>query len=176
MQRSKQFVIDRILDQARFEGVSLTDIEIRMLKFTEATSGSKDLAAAETFERDYDSEDYEARIANLIRLAYERDKQSGDKPAWDNALAHIAGPDLYLNVMIDRAGIDQVPFGPFGDWRFLLYGLLPVALCLVAAFLIMFSPAAALRFVMGICFMAAPWLLQSRSKRRRPSSSKAAQR
>ncbi len=180
MRNSKQFLIDRILEEARFEGISLTDIEMRMLKFTEATSGSKDLEAAEIFERDYNYEEYELKIANLIRHAYERDQQSGNKPAWDDALAHVAGRDLYLTVMIDRAGIDKDIFGPFGDWRFLLYAVFPPVLCIVAATLVMFSPVGAriirndaLRLVIGVCFLAAPWLLQRRSKARRFSSRKA---
>ena len=52
MKSSKQFVIERILDEAKLEGVPLTDIETRMLEFTEASSRSKDLAAEEAFERD----------------------------------------------------------------------------------------------------------------------------
>lgn len=90
MKSSKQFVIDRILDQARIEGVPLTDIEIRMLKFTEATSGSKDLEAAEMFEREYNDEEYEEKIAKLIRRAYDREKQSGKQENWDDALVRPA--------------------------------------------------------------------------------------
>ena len=34
--RSKQFLIDRILNQAKLENIQLTEIEIRMLGFAEA--------------------------------------------------------------------------------------------------------------------------------------------
>jgi hypothetical protein len=183
MQSSKQFLIDRILDQAKIEAVLLTNIEIRMLKFTEATSESRDLEAAEVFERDYNDEEYELKIANLIRHVYARDQQSGNKPAWADALANVAGRDLYLNVMIDRAGLNIDPLASLKDWRFLLYGLLPPALCLAAAVLVALSPIGArfipsdlLRFLIAICFLGAPWLLLRRSKSRRVPKRKAAGR
>jgi hypothetical protein len=170
MTSSKQFVIERILDQARLEGVSLTDIEIRMLKFTEATSSSKDLEAAEAFDRNYNDEEYEGTIADLVRHVHARDKETGNKQAWDDALAHLAGCDLYLNVMIDRAGIAGNPFGPFGDWRFFLVGLVPPALCLAVAVLIGLSPIGArfihselLRAMLAIFFLAAPFALMRHS-------------
>jgi hypothetical protein len=181
MQSAKQFLIDRILEQAKVEDVLLTDIEIRMLKFTEATSGSRDLEAAEIFERDYNDEEYELKIVNLIRHAYDRDQQSDNKPAWADALARVAGRDLYLNVMIDRAGLGIDPLAPLKDWRFLLYGLLLPALCLTAAVLVALSPMGArfihsdlLRFLIAICFLWAPWLLLRRSKTRRSPKRKAA--
>ncbi len=171
MNSSKQFVIDRILDQSRLERVSLTDIEIRMLNFTEASSGSKDLAAAEAFERDYNDEEYEAKIANLIRHAYERDRQSGQVGVWNQALAKLAIRDLYLNVMIDRARIGSDPAGFLGDWRFLLYGILPPALCFGAAVLVCFSPfgarfigSDALRLLVAGCLLAIPFLTRRHSK------------
>ena len=168
MQSSKQFVIDRILEQAKFEGISITDIEIRMLKFTEATSSSKDLEAAENFEKDYNDEEYEIEFANLIRHAYERDKQTGNQEAWDAALARVAGRDLYQNVMIDRSGIRSASLGLLGDWRFLLYAVSPWALSLTMAVLIGFSPIGArlirsdvLRLVITICILGMPyWILR----------------
>ncbi len=104
---SKQFLIDRILDQAKLDGVQLSDIEIRMLGFTEATAGARDLEAAQAFERDFDDHEYEAKIAGLIRRAYERDKQNGNLAPWNHALAQIAGRDLYLHVMLELAGIEK---------------------------------------------------------------------
>ena len=177
MQSSKQFIIDRILEQARFEAISLNDIEIRMLKFTEATSASKDLEAAETFERDYNDEDYEEKIANLIRHAYDRGKQSGAQESWDNALIRVAGRDLYLNVMIYRSGIRSDSTGILGDWRFFLYAVSPWMLSVAAAVLVGFSPFGArlipsdvLRLVLTICIFASPYMLLRSSKSRRKTA------
>ena len=176
MRNSKQFVIDRILEQAELQGVSLTDIEIRMLKFTEATSASKDLEAAEIFEREYDDEEYEKKIANLIRDAYERDKHSGNLPEWNDALVCLAGRDLYLNVMIERSGIDQDPYGLLRDWRFILYAVCPWALLLTAALVVGFSPLGArfirsdtLRLVITILILGVPYLALRDTRRKRKS-------
>jgi hypothetical protein len=102
---AKQFLIDRIVKQSKLEDIALTDVEIRMLRFAEVTASAKDMEAAQAFERDFDDEEYEAKIAGLIRNAYEQDKKEGEVETWDNALARIASRDIYLNVMIERAGI-----------------------------------------------------------------------
>ena len=179
MRNSKQFVIDRILEQARLEGVTLTDIEIRMLKFTEATSGSKDLEAAEIFERDYIDEEYEAKIADLIRHAYERDKQACNQEAWDAALARVAGRDLYLNVMMRRSDIEKNPFGPLDGWKYFLYAVFPWLLTVGMAALVGFSPVGArfihndaVRLVITVGIFATPYILLHSPKRKRKRARK----
>jgi hypothetical protein len=184
---SKQFLIDRIVKQAKLEDVALTDIEIRMLGFAEATASAKDMEAAQAFERDFDGERYEAKIAGLIRHAHEKDKKTGDIKTWDNALARLASRDVYLNVMIDRAGIEDLGLvALFRDWRFIVFGLLPCALCVIAAVIIGLSPIGsrlipndALRLLIAAFFIALPFALQwmsrskllNRQKRRRHSHS-----
>jgi hypothetical protein len=171
---SKQFLIARILDQAKLDGVQLTDIETRMLGFTEATASATDLEAAKVFERDVDDHEYEDKIARLIRRAYECDKQNGDLEPWNQALAQIAGRDLYLHVMLERAGIEKDAFSAlFSDWRFLVYGLLPPTLCLVGAAVIGLSPFGAklirndaLRFLIAVLLLTAPFAIKRISKRR----------
>ena len=174
MKSSKQFVIDRILDQAKLDGVPLTDIETRMLGFTEATASATDLEAAKVFERDFDDEEYETKIARLIRRAYERDKKDDNLESWNRALARIAGGDLYLHVMLERAGIEQNTLSAlFSDWRFLVYGLLPPALCVAGAIVIALSPFGArlirsdtVRFLVALVLLAAPFALARISRRR----------
>ena len=173
MQSSKQFLIERILEQARFESVSLTDIEIRMLKFSEATPALKDHEAAEIFERDYNDDEYELKVANLICHAYERETKAGNQEAWDNALVRVASRDLYLNVMIDRSGIGKDSLGLLGDWRFFVYAVSPWALSLILAVLIGFSPIGArlirsdlLRLVITIYILGTPYWVLRKSHRR----------
>ena len=172
MKSSKQFLIDRILDQAKLDGVQLTDIEIRMLGFAEATASAQDLEAAQTFERDVDDQEYEAKIARLIRRACERDKQNANLEPWNHALAQIAGRDLYLHVMLELAGIEKnASTAIFLDWHFILYGLLPPTLCLVGAVAIGLSPFGAklirneaLRFLIAVLLLIAPFALKRISK------------
>jgi hypothetical protein len=173
MRNSKQFIIGRILGQAEIEAVSLTNIEIRMLSFTEASSASKDIEAAKIFERDYDDEEYEAKIAGLIRRAYARDKEAGKQEAWDIALVQVSGRDLYLNVMIDRSGIVKDPTSILRDWRFFLYAVSPSALSIAIAVFVGFSPLGARlihndgwRLLLTIAICSTPYFLLQSSKHR----------
>ncbi|WP_348263508.1 hypothetical protein P8935_02880 [Telmatobacter sp. DSM 110680] len=168
---SKQFLIDRIVNQARLEDIPLADVEIRMLGFAEVSASPKDMQASQAFERDFDDEGYEAKIAGLIRHAYDQDRRAGKEEEWNNALARLASGDMYLNVLIDRAGIeDSGPAALFSDWRFIVYGLLPCGLALVAAVMIGLSPFGArlirndaLRVFIATLLIASPFALQHMS-------------
>lgn len=170
---SKQFLIDRIVDQAKLENVPLTDVEIRMLGFAELSANPKDIEAAQVFERDFDDGEYETKIATLIRHAHDVDEKTGNNDAWDEALARIAVRDLYIHVMLERAGLEKSgPAALLGDWRFIIYGLLPVGLPLVAAVMIGFSPLGAqlirsetLRLVLAAMLVAAPFAISRLTKR-----------
>ena len=108
--KAKQFIVNRILDQAKQEGVPFNDLEIRMLGFAEISANEKDLEIAEIFEREVDDSRYEKKVAELIRRAHQQDKRIGQTEAWEQSLVMLAGQDLYLNVMIDRAGISGSRF------------------------------------------------------------------
>src|ERR1700756_3724297 len=92
----KQFLIGRVLDQAGRDGISLSDVEVRMLGFCEATASTEDMEAAAAFEREYDDEQYESTIAGLLRKVYDRDVADGRKEEWDRSLDSLADEDLYL--------------------------------------------------------------------------------
>jgi hypothetical protein len=169
---SKQFLIDRIVNQATVDRVQLTEVEIRMLGFSEATANARDLEAAQAFERDFDDHEYEAKIATLIRHAYERDKENGNLEPWSHALAQIAGRDLYLHVMLELAGVEKDAVSAlFSDWHFSFYGLLPPTLCLVGAVVVGLSPFGArlirndvLRFSIAVLLLTTPFALKRISK------------
>jgi hypothetical protein len=170
---SKQFLIDRIVNQAKLDNVPLTDVEIRMLGFAEASASAKDMEAAQAFERDFDDEEYETKIATLIRHAHDLDEKTGKNEAWDEALARIAGRDLYIHVMLERAGLEKSgPAALLGDWRFIVYGLLLVGLPFVAAVIIGFSPfgtrlirSDTLRLLVAALLLAAPFVISKLTKR-----------
>lgn len=169
---SKKFLINRIVDQAKQENIPLSDVEVRMLGFAEATASSKDIEVAQEFEREIDDVEYETKIAALIQHAYELDKKSGIEETWKDALARIASQDIYLNVLIDRAGIHGSGDNSiFGDWHFFIYGLLPCGLALVAALMVGFSPLGVrlihnevIRLLLAIFLIALPFVLQRVSR------------
>ncbi|HEY1897984.1 MAG TPA: hypothetical protein VGG62_17020, partial [Terracidiphilus sp.] len=65
--KAKRFLINRIVDQAKRADVPLTEVEIAMLGFAEASASQKDLEARTVFKRDYDDEKYESKITRLLR-------------------------------------------------------------------------------------------------------------
>jgi len=92
-----------------------------MLGFSEATAGSKQMEAATTFERDYDDQQYEEKIAGLVRRSFASDARNGGREAWDGALADLGDADLYLVVMLKKAGVweywaDRAGFGLDLGW------------------------------------------------------------
>jgi hypothetical protein len=154
------------MEQTKRDGVSLSDVEIQMLGFTETTASAKEMEAAAVFERDFNDEEYEAKVAMLLKRAYQQDMKSGEETAWDSALTELADEDLYLLVMIERAGIcGSNPFSYLFDWRFIL-GILPACIAVSAGIVIVFTPFGArlipnelLRLALLILLLVSPFMI-----------------
>jgi hypothetical protein len=86
---AKQFLISRVIEEAEVEHVSLSEIEKKMLHFSEARPSLPDMYEVnDQFEESYDSGDYEAKVASLLRNARDHDRQAsprGDQQ-WAEAL------------------------------------------------------------------------------------------
>jgi hypothetical protein len=102
---AKEFLISNLLRQADEDGILLSELERRMLSFSEGTASADDIEAAEQFENEYDSDAYEAKIARLLRKAYKRDAKLGQKHRWDDAVRALRTEDWYIVVMLQQAGI-----------------------------------------------------------------------
>ena len=58
---AKQFLITRVIEEGELEQLRLSDVEKKMLSFTETCPSLPDIYEANAeFERDYDSDEYEA--------------------------------------------------------------------------------------------------------------------
>ncbi|MGE5100282.1 MAG: hypothetical protein ACM3SX_09870 [Deltaproteobacteria bacterium] len=104
--QARQFFEDKIVQQARAEGVVLSADERLMLKWSESAADS--IADPELVERlaaQISDEDYEAKIAGLLSRCYatEIDADRGAKKAWAEAFATLNRGDHYVLVMINRA-------------------------------------------------------------------------
>ena len=110
---AKQFIIARVLSEADAEQVTLSEVEKKMLQFTEVGPSLPDIYEVQAeFERDCDSDEYEAKIAGLLRRARERDEQgSGRDQDWKDALDALKDEDHYLLVMA---------YGAFPEYRKLI--------------------------------------------------------
>ena len=120
VREAKDFFISRIVEQANREHHPLSDIERRMLSFTEtapeASPGLVETAAE--FEATHDDAKYEQKIAGLLKRAYradlERAKQGGeDDPrlVYGQALGLLRTEDHYITIMIEQGIGDKLSWG-----------------------------------------------------------------
>jgi len=126
--------VGRIVGQARRDGIPLSEVERKMLYFTETDWAPPDIVeTARRFECECDAADYERKIAQLIRNALiDADQEEFD--AWHEAIRTLDKEDHYLGVMLDQAGAKVEAVRPPGDRLKLWGGALAIMLgflCLV---------------------------------------------
>jgi hypothetical protein len=117
--KAKEYLISQIVGEAGSEGVELNEIERKMLYFSESGWTLPGiLKVNEEFERDYDNDEYERKIAGLIRGVESRQDRAQDEiDAWDNAVLKLSDEDHYLTVLIDLAsGMRMSTSGHWSCW------------------------------------------------------------
>ena len=73
---AKQFLIARVIEEAELQQVLLSDLEKKMLYFTEVHPSLPDIYEINAeFERNYDAAEYEDKVAALLRNARDRDSR-----------------------------------------------------------------------------------------------------
>jgi len=135
--QAKDFLVQQAGEQAARENVPLSDIERRMMYFTESdpTSCDNPTETNDEFEGQYDTEEYEVKISQLLHHAYDS-LNAGDpdgRRKWDQAIHTLRKGDHYLLVLWD---IEPGGKRPKGDsLRLLGTALLVAGALVVAAFL-----------------------------------------
>ena len=127
--KAKEFVISKIVVEAQRENVILSEVERKMLYFSETAWTLPDIMSVnEDFDRQYDQDEYEQKIAGLIRKSYKRacKESPGDYDPWRDAIRRLGKQDHYLSVMITRAGLR-----PKGDQLKLFFAGMGVTTCLL---------------------------------------------
>ena len=115
------FLVSKVAAEADSEGAPLSEIERKMLYFSETAPTLPDIVELnDAFDRDYNSDDYEKRIAGLIGTAKQRLRKSDKQmlEAWSDAIRALRKEDCYLLVMIDRAGASVRPRGDLLNYFF----------------------------------------------------------
>jgi hypothetical protein len=106
VKEAKDFLADRIVDQARRENAPLSEIERKMLYFSETdwTLPDMETVSAE-FDRDYDRDEYEQKIARLIAIitADRHHQNEAEEEKWDAAVEKLSEGDHYIQVLISQA-------------------------------------------------------------------------
>jgi hypothetical protein len=107
VESAKQFLLNRLIQQASLDEIVLSDLEKRMFFFSEL-SANPDWEANEKFEAEYDDSEYEKKVAKLLRHAYSHDvKNPLVKNAWQECLKALSKEDFYGLVMVDQAKIPR---------------------------------------------------------------------
>jgi hypothetical protein len=101
------FLLSRIAEQSRKDAVPLTETELKQLSFSEETASADEIAGAEEFDAANDTDQFEEKIAQLLRHAFDHDVQNGKGAIWQKHLAALREHDIYVLVMVDQAGISR---------------------------------------------------------------------
>lgn len=99
---AKDFLVAQTSEQAALDGVPLSDLEKRMMYFTESGYVPEDpIKLNDEFEAEYDTVAYEAKISRLLHHAYHRLRKENDsaRQNWDLAIRCLRRGDHYLLVM-----------------------------------------------------------------------------
>jgi hypothetical protein len=109
---AKDCLAARIVEQAERDGHPLTEIERKILYFTETGWTLPDMKTASTeFDRDYDQDEYERKIGRLVGEILVRDagRDEQAQQTWDMAVEKLSEGDHYLTLLIDAGEPDRKP-------------------------------------------------------------------
>ncbi len=101
------FLSARVTGEARRDSIPLSEAEIRQLSFTEETATAEEIAIARAFDEAHDTDEFETKIAKLLREAFKDDSKHGLRSTWEKHLAALRSHDVYILVMVDQAGIHR---------------------------------------------------------------------
>lgn len=97
---AKDFLADQAAQQAALDRIPLSDLERRMMYFTESDPDSchDPINLNEEFEEKYDTVEYEVKMSRLLRRAYKRLKaeNAGGKLQWGEAISALEKGDHYV--------------------------------------------------------------------------------
>jgi hypothetical protein len=133
---AKDFLVQQTGEQAALENLPLSDLEKRMMYFTETGECPEDpLALNDAFEAAYDTAEYEAKISKLMQHAYQRIKKENPETAgrWKEAMKQLSKGDHYLSIL---AGVNYPKEGPQERPPYDSLKLLAAAILVASAMLI----------------------------------------
>ena len=144
VQEAKDFLVNQTAQQAAIDAVPLSDLEKRMMYFTESDPACDDpIALNNEFEAQYKTEEYEPKIACLLKHASGRIKKENpeQKRLWDGAIRELRKGDHYILVMWDASSSAERP--PHGQLKLLGTA---IAVCCAMFALAFFSDRLSQRF------------------------------
>jgi hypothetical protein len=105
VREAKDFLVQRPAEQAALENVPLSDLENRMMYFTETGECPEDpIALNEEFEKEYESDEYETKVKKLFANAHRRLKEEGSPSVaeCEESLKVLDQTDDYILILCNR--------------------------------------------------------------------------
>jgi hypothetical protein len=102
IREAKDFLVTQAAKQATLEGAPLSDLEKRMMYFTESDGAIEEPSKLnEEFVVQCDSQEYESRISKLLHHAHARVKKENAETArlWSEVIRTLSKGDHYLLVL-----------------------------------------------------------------------------
>jgi hypothetical protein len=99
---AKDFLVQQATEQAALEGIPLSDLEKRMMYFTEGEDKTENPAVLNhEFEAMIENEAYELKIYGLLRNAYKRliKENPTEVQLWSQSIRDLKKGDHYLLVL-----------------------------------------------------------------------------
>lgn len=130
---AKEYLISRILEQADRDGTSLSDVERKMLYFSETGWTLPGMmSVSHEFDKNYDQDEYERKIGQIIRRV--RGGADGNRDEWNDAVRRLREEDHYLLVLIDGASRGPTKTSRWDFLKLILASVAVVAVALPANF------------------------------------------
>jgi hypothetical protein len=114
---AKRFFVDKVVMQARIDGVSLSEAEREMLSWSESDPELQmDPDLLFRLAAEISDEEYEKKVAGLLsrRFAADSAAASDAEAEWRQAVDVLGQGDHYIHIMVDQA----IGSGPKKWWQF----------------------------------------------------------
>jgi hypothetical protein len=112
--QAKDFLVEQTTAQALLDGMPLSDLEKRMMYFTEGKDALEDPSKLnEEFDAEYDSAKYKSKISRLLHRACKRLKKEypSKLTLWNEAIRVIRKGDHYILVLWGSSLSGERPVG-----------------------------------------------------------------
>jgi hypothetical protein len=104
---AKKFLSRKITETARRDGLDFDNLEEKMLYWT---AEHEDMNLQDKFDAKHNNDDYEKKVAGLLKsaYAYDRKNDSIDLPKYNDAYTALQQGDYYLTVLLDKSIGNQI--------------------------------------------------------------------
>jgi hypothetical protein len=110
--QAKDFLVEQTAQQAALENVPLSDLEKRMMYFTESDPSYDDyIGLTAEFEEQYDTAAYETKVSRLLHNAHARLKKENPKKfrEWGQATRLLRKGDHYILILLGQSPSSSRP-------------------------------------------------------------------